>query len=85
MSHIDPAVWTQLIVAVTTLLGVAASILKSWSNGKKLDHNTEVTKTSAQVTADKIDQNTALTQQIVQSTGAFPTYVKTEPKDEPHA
>lgn len=52
MSHIDPAQWAQLLTALATLLGVIAGLFKSISNGKKAD-----------VTAQKIEENTALTKQ----------------------
>lgn len=44
MKNIDPAVLTQLIVAITALLTAIAGALKSWMNGRKLDENTTITK-----------------------------------------
>jgi hypothetical protein len=41
---ISPQVWTQLILAVATLLVAVAGWLKSQTNGKKLDDNTSMTK-----------------------------------------
>jgi hypothetical protein len=49
---IDPALLTQLIVAVITLLGVMANYLKSRTNGQKLDKNTVITTAAAGQTSD---------------------------------
>jgi hypothetical protein len=48
--HIDPAVITQLIVALTTLAVALAGWLKSQANGKKLDDNTQMTSEIHKVT-----------------------------------
>jgi hypothetical protein len=50
MSKIDPATWTQLIIATATLLTAIAGWLKSQSNSKKIDQNTDLTKDIHQVT-----------------------------------
>ena len=44
MSHIDPATWTQLIIAAATLFTAIAGWLRSNSNSHKLDKNTDLTK-----------------------------------------
>jgi len=50
MSHVDPATWTQLIVALSTLFVAVAGWLKSQSNGKKIDDNTTLTSDIHKVT-----------------------------------
>lgn len=50
MSHIDPATWTQLILAGATLATALAGWLKSRSNSKKLDVNTSLTADIHQAT-----------------------------------
>ena len=55
MSHIDPAVLTQLIVAISALLTAIAGAIKSWMNGRKLDENTHITKQIATNTATPTD------------------------------
>jgi hypothetical protein len=50
LSNIDPATWTQLIVAVATLATALAGWIKSMSNSKKIDQNTDLTKDIHKVT-----------------------------------
>lgn len=82
MSHIDPVALTQLVVSLAALFGALATWISSHSNGKHVKENTEVTKQSAAVivakvdeTSGKVDDNTAITKQLVLNTGSFPAYV----------
>ena len=43
MDHIDPATWTQLIIAAATLFTAIGGWIKSQSNSKKIDKNTDLT------------------------------------------
>jgi hypothetical protein len=56
MSHIDPATWTQLIVAVSTLFVAIAGWLKSQSNSRKIDANTNLTQSTHDATNGKMEQ-----------------------------
>jgi hypothetical protein len=63
MTHIDPATWTQLIIAAATLFTAVAGWIKSQANSKKLDTNTELTKdihtvTNGPMTAKLLDIRT---------------------------
>jgi hypothetical protein len=63
MNHIDPATWTQLIIAAATLFTAIAGWLRSQSNGKKLDNNTKLTTdihtvTNGPMTAKLLDITT---------------------------
>lgn len=57
MAHIDPATWTQLIIAAATLFTAIAGWLKSQSNSKKLDDNTTITKDIHNVTNGPMAKN----------------------------
>jgi len=50
MNHIDPATWTQLIIAAATLLTAIAGWLKAQSNSNKIDRNTDLTQEIHRVT-----------------------------------
>jgi hypothetical protein len=43
MDHIDPATWTQLIIAAATLFTAIGGWVRSQSNSKKIDRNTDLT------------------------------------------
>ena len=63
MGHIEPATWTQLIIAAATLFTAVAGWIKSQANSKKLDTNTELTKdihtvTNGPMTAKLLDITT---------------------------
>jgi hypothetical protein len=53
MGHVDPAVITQLLIALATLATALAGYFKSRSNSSKLDVNTAITK-ATQTSTDGI-------------------------------
>lgn len=59
MSHIDPAVLTQLIIAIATLATALAGWLKSQSNSRKIDSNTDKITDIHAVTNGSMQKNFA--------------------------
>ena len=70
MSHIDPAVLTQLLIAFATLITAIAGWVKSQSNSKKIDENTKVTQTIAKATNGPITEIHATVKALVGAVAA---------------